>query len=219
MPPLHATGSRLIVWRHGETTHNASGLWQGQLDIPLSEVGQAQAAQAAPLLAARRPDLVVSSDLARAAQTADVLAGLLDVPVRRDERLREIHVGGWQGKSAEQVRLEFPEDADRLLTGEDFRRGGTGETVAEVAQRSLDCARDVVADLPDGGLAVIATHGVTARALVAGLVGLDQGAAWRVLAAMRNCHWAELVQLRSGQWRIETWNVGAAPAGPVTGAA
>ena len=70
---------RLILWRHGETAHNAAGIWQGQLDIALSETGLAQATAAAPHLAARRPDVIVSSDLLRAAATADALGGLLGV--------------------------------------------------------------------------------------------------------------------------------------------
>lgn len=212
-------GARLIVWRHGETTHNASGIWQGHLDTSLSEVGRSQAAAAAPVLAGRRPDVVVTSDLARAAATADVLVGLVGAPARRDDRLREIHVGGWQGRSAADVRAQFPEDAARLLTGEDFRRGGTGETVAEVAVRARDAADDIVAALPDGGLAVVATHGVTARVLAASLLGLDQTLAWRTLAALRNCHWAELALMGSGTWRLETWNMGVAPAVTVDGAA
>lgn len=215
MPPVAHPGARLVVWRHGETTHNASGIWQGQLDIPLSSVGMAQAAAAAPTLASRTPDLVVSSDLLRAAQTADVLGALLDVRVTRDERFREIHVGDWQGKTAAEVKAAYPEDADRLLTGEDFRRGGTGENVAEVAERALAGAQDVIERIGDKGLAVIATHGVTARVLVAALCGLDQAQAWRTLAALRNCHWAELACMPSGGWRIESWNVGVTASQPV----
>ena len=99
-------GTKLIVLRHGETAHNAAGIWQGHLDVELSEVGLAQARAAAPALAARRPDVVISSDLARAAATADMVGSLLGVEVARDERFREIHVGEWQGRTGEQVRAE-----------------------------------------------------------------------------------------------------------------
>ncbi|AKT51583.1 histidine phosphatase family protein [Arsenicicoccus sp. oral taxon 190] len=203
---------RLIVLRHGETGHNAAGIWQGQLDVALSDVGVAQARAAAPLIAARRPDLVVSSDLARAAATADLVGELLGVEVERDERFREIHVGEWQGRSGDEVRAEYPVEAERMLTGDDFRRGGTGESVAEVATRTLAGALDVIDRLPEDGIAVIVSHGVAARALAAELVGLPQKQAWLQLGGLRNCHWAELGQVRSGGWRIDAWNLGAPDA-------
>lgn len=203
---------RLILWRHGETAHNAAGIWQGQLDIALSETGLAQAAAAAPHLAARRPDLIVSSDLLRAAATADALGELLGVEVERDGRFREIHAGEWQGRTGAEVRAEYPADAERMLTGEDFKRGGHGESVADVATRALAGALDLVGRMPQDGLAVVVSHGVAARALAAELVGLPQKQAWLVLGGLRNCHWAELAQMPSGGWRIETWNLGSPDA-------
>ncbi|MER7168943.1 histidine phosphatase family protein, partial [Micromonospora sp. NPDC000207] len=61
--------TRLIVWRHGNTEWNAAGRVQGQTDVPLNDRGRDQARAAAPLLAALRPDAIVSSDLSRAADT------------------------------------------------------------------------------------------------------------------------------------------------------
>ncbi len=66
----HAARRRLLIWRHGQTDHNASGIWQGQLDTALSEAGRAQAQAAAAVLASYEPSLIHSSDLSRAAETA-----------------------------------------------------------------------------------------------------------------------------------------------------
>jgi len=62
--------TRLIVWRHGRTEWNLAGRVQGQTDIPLDDVGVAQAVQVAPRLAALHPDVLVASDLRRASDTA-----------------------------------------------------------------------------------------------------------------------------------------------------
>ncbi len=86
-----------MLLRHGRTADNHGGRIQGQLDTPLDEVGRRQAAATAPLLTAAAPGVLLSSDLARARDTALVLgerAGL--VPVL-DPRLRELHLGTWQG--------------------------------------------------------------------------------------------------------------------------
>lgn len=200
---------RLIVLRHGITEHNAAGIWQGHLDTMLSATGELQAVAAASALKTYRPDLIVSSDLARAGRTAQILGTACGVPVAYDERLREIHAGAWQGMSAAQVAEQFPEMADAVNEGVDVRRGGTGETVAEVAHRAREAADDILGDLPNGHLAVIVTHGVAARALVADLVGMDQRTTWLGLSGLGNCHWGELRE-HGDRWRLFSWNHSAA---------
>jgi glucosyl-3-phosphoglycerate phosphatase len=203
-------GRTLIVWRHGETDHNASGIWQGQLDTPLSGRGREQASSAAVALAAYKPSVIVSSDLERAADTARTLASRVGLPVRYDERLREIHAGLWQGMTAGDVAEQYPEEQAALLAGEDFRRGIHGESLAHVAERTRLAADEILADLAPGECAVIATHGVSARVVVASLVGLDQSLAWQSIAGLGNCHWARVGEFTGG-WRIVAWNVGVNP--------
>lgn len=207
---------RLIVLRHGETRHNAAGIWQGQLDSPLSERGLEQAAAAARAVAAFGPSRVVASDLSRARVTGETVARVDGIPLSSDERFREIHAGAWQGLTGEQVRAGYPEDMDRLLRGDDFKRGGHGESVADVAARCRAGVDALLDELAPGECAVIATHGVAGRALAADLVGLDQRTAWIALGGLGNCHWAELVEGRAG-WRIHTWNQSAASSVEATG--
>jgi broad specificity phosphatase PhoE len=199
---------RLLVLRHGQTDHNAAGLWQGQLDSQLSQLGHQQAKAAAEAIAALGPTRVVASDLSRAAQTGQEVADVCGLPLELDERWREIHVGEWAGLSGAQVREQYPEEQDLLLRGEDFRRGGTGESVADVADRVRAALDDLLAQMGPGDCTVVATHGVTGRTLAAELIGMDQQEAWLRLAGLSNCHWAELVEGAAG-WRVKTWNVGA----------
>lgn len=200
---------RLVVLRHGQTTSNLKGIWQGHLDHELTDLGREQARAAARAIAALRPARVVTSDLVRARDTAEeVAAASGGVDVHVDERWREIHAGGWQGLTAEQVTTQYPEDAERLISGEDFKRGGHGESLAELAERLRPALDELVTGMDPGETVVVATHGVTGRSLVAELVGLDQSTAWRVLGGFGNCHWAVLEQGRAG-WRISQWNASA----------
>jgi glucosyl-3-phosphoglycerate phosphatase len=206
----HKGGRTLIIWRHGETDHNASGIWQGQLDTPLSDKGREQALTAAAVLASYNPSTIVSSDLQRAADTAGSLATRLGLQVSLDERLREIHAGLWQGMTAGDVAEQFPLEQAALQAGEDIQRGVHGESLGQVAERTGAAVADLLADLAPGECAVIVTHGVAGRAVVASLVGLDQHTAWQSFAGLQNCHWAEVHEYATA-WRIVAWNAGAKP--------
>jgi len=197
---------RLLVWRHGETNHNATGRWQGQFDAPLSDRGREQAAAAAEALATYRPSQIVASDLTRAADTARALVEYAELPLRFDARFREIDVGRWAGLTTPEIRATQAGTFDRIAAGEDLRRGETGETVAEVAQRVLAGASDLTAVMEPGETAVIATHGFAARTLCAGLTGIPQQLALQAFQGLSNCHWALLVEYAGG-WQIAGWNV------------
>lgn len=196
---------RVVIVRHGETDHNAARIWQGHLDTPLSERGLRQADAVGPAIAALSPSRLVSSDLTRARLTAESIGRACGIPVTLDHRFREIDVGAWQGLTAAEVADGWPEVQDALARGEDARRGDHGETAAEVGQRVGAALTDHLRSLGPGECLVVSTHGASGRTAAAWLLGLDYDLAWRVLGPLGNCHWAELVEGRSG-WRIQTWN-------------
>ena len=115
------TAARLVLWRHGRTEWNVDGRFQGQADVPLDDVGREQAAAAAPLVAGFDPVAIFSSDLARTYQTAEPLAALTGLEIQTDKRLREIHVGSWEGLLGDEIRAADPELAAAGLA----RRGRT----------------------------------------------------------------------------------------------
>ena len=204
---------RVVVVRHAETVDNAARVWQGHKDTELSDRGREQVQAAAPHLAAYAPALIVSSDLRRAASTADAIAGLTGRQVRLDARLREVHVGEWQGLHADEVRERYPDVIAALDRGEDAPRGVTGETRADVAQRAGAALREIADELMPGETAVVVAHGVSARVAASELVGLDQDTSDAVFRGLDNCHWIELVEAGKSfsevtRWRISGWNLG-----------
>jgi len=205
------TAARLIVWRHGRTEWNHTGRFQGQADVPLDERGILQAKTAAPVLAQLRPSRIVSSDLSRARQTAAPLAELTGLPVTTDARLREIHVGTWEGLNADEVAAADPDRAHRYFQGEDIRRSATGETVAEVSARVSEVLTEVAGDTEDGATVIVVMHGLAARVGVCRFVGFPQET-WRLLGGMHNCGWISLERHRTGDyWRIDEYNVTVSP--------
>lgn len=196
---------RIVLLRHGRTEWNATRRYQGQADPPLDEVGRAQAIEVASLIAAMRPDLLVSSDLLRARQTAEKVASLTGLQLRLDARLRERHLGHWQGLTREEVASRFPDEFAEWLAGRDVTRRG-GESRAEVADRACQ----LVGELPQVELTVLVSHGATVMCLSAALLGLPQTPS--VLGPLANCHWTELRDSGSG-WTLRAHNAG--PPGPV----
>lgn len=203
-------GRRIVVVRHGITEHNTRGIWQGHLDSELSETGLEQARQMAPVVADYAPDVVVYSDLRRAADTAQIILDALPASpvVRSDERLREIHCGQWQGLETAEMIERFPDAYTRLAGAVDFRRGEDGETYAELADRVGEAVADLIVELGPGRCGMVVAHGVVARALVGDLVGMSRETSWVTLGTLGNCHWAELVQA-GDHWRLQRWNAGA----------
>ena len=163
---------QLLLLRHGRTAHNASGRFQGQTDVALDDVGRAQAARVAPLMAARKPVIIVSSDSSRAFDTARAVADLTGQTVLADERLREIDVGGWAGLTLTEVQETFPQEYDDWISGnrEQLRRGG-GETYGEVGARALLAVGPLLEGPPEE-LVLAVTHGGTARSLIDLLLGI-----------------------------------------------
>jgi probable phosphoglycerate mutase len=179
------------------------------MDSPLDPAGIAQAKAAAAALAPMQPDAVVSSDLARAADTAAAVAEQLGLEVAHDVRLREIFLGAWQGLTRAEAREQFPDEYSRWVAGEDARRGG-GETYAEVGARAAECVVSRLAALGDDKLLVAVTHGGTARATIGTLIGLEPDQWWRI-APLGNCRWALLGNIGRG-WRLDEHNAGQPPA-------
>lgn len=204
------TAAQLIVLRHGRTEWNASGRFQGQADIALDERGLAQAEQVAPVLAELAPSAIFSSDLARARQTAAPLSRATGLPVALDPRLREIHVGSWEGLTIDEMLGQVDDDLKRAyLAGEDVRRSPTGETVAEVGERAGVALEEIGLAAPDGSTVVVVMHGLAARAGVCHLLGLPVET-WKRLSGLHNCGWISVERHRTGGfWRITEYNLTA----------
>ncbi|ABK71654.1 glucosyl-3-phosphoglycerate phosphatase [Mycolicibacterium smegmatis] len=221
---------RLVMLRHGQTEYNAGSRMQGQLDTDLSDLGRDQAAAAAEVLAKRQPLLIVSSDLRRALDTAETLGTRAGVAVAVDKRLRETHLGDWQGLTHLEVDAAAP--GARLAWRDDARWAPHGgESRVDVAERSLPLVVELVAQQSEWGLdrpgagaerpVVLVAHGGLIAALTAELLGLPVDN-WPVLGGMGNASWVQLsghsaddAEFADIRWRLDVWNASAQVANDV----
>jgi broad specificity phosphatase PhoE len=143
--------TRILLVRHGQSTWNADGRWQGRADPPLSDLGQRQAEVAAEHIADQGLTAVWASPLQRASETATILAARLGFPVQTDERLEERDAGVWQGKTRAEIELGWP----GFLSG--GRRPEGFETDDVLHHRALAAMRDIAAGNDEPVLVV--SHG------------------------------------------------------------
>jgi glucosyl-3-phosphoglycerate phosphatase len=219
------TTRRLVMLRHGQTEFNLGMRMQGQLDTELSELGRIQAVAAAEALAKRQPLLIVSSDLRRAYDTAVALGERTGLPVRVDKRLRETHLGDWQGMTHGEIDAKAP--GARLAWREDATWAPhAGESRVDVAARSLPLIAELVAGEREWGAddeperpVVLVAHGGLIAALTAALLRLPVDN-WPALGGMGNASWTQLAghsveDVDDIRWRLDVWNASAQVAGDV----
>jgi broad specificity phosphatase PhoE len=226
---------RLVLLRHGQTEYNAGSRMQGQLDTDLTDLGRAQAVAAAEVLAKRQPLLIVSSDLRRAYHTALALGERTGLRVQTDTRLRETHLGDWQGMTHQEVDAAAP--GARLAWRDDARWAPHGgESRVDVAARSIPLVAELVSGEPEWGVeepdrpVILVAHGGLIAALTAALLGLPVDN-WPVLGGMGNASWVQLsghfsderlreetvseADLDAIRWRLDVWNASAQVANDV----
>ncbi|WP_228550129.1 histidine phosphatase family protein [Salinibacillus xinjiangensis] len=149
------------VIRHGRTNWNEKGRLQGLTDIPLNEEGRKQAERLATRFHEEKWDLIVSSPLSRAYDTANAVAKRLNIPLITDERLVERGFGKAEG-TTEEKRVR--------LWGKDWRSLELGIEPQEVVmQRSLECVEEMSSEHQGKGVLFV-SHGNTINQLVKGLL-------------------------------------------------
>jgi broad specificity phosphatase PhoE len=180
----------ILLVRHGETDWNQERRWQGHADRPLNDVGRAQAEELADELASREIAAVYSSDLARARQTAELVAGRHGLDVTLDHALREVDVGEWSGLSLEEAESRYPEGFRRWQDG---HSGWTeGETYEAMGERVVAAVLRIAARHP-GETVLVVTHGGSIRACRAAAAGLDYATSRQTdVRSTGNCDLVEL---------------------------
>ena len=159
----------LLIVRHGRTVANASGLLQGRVDNPLDVVGRQQAHEIS--LALGTVDIVVSSPLQRARETAEPLG----LPLRLDERWIELDYGEWEELPITEVTAD---QWTQWRSDSTFAPPG-GESLAELDQRVAEACNDLLAEAAELNVAVF-THVSPIKSAMAWALGVEEQISWRL---------------------------------------
>jgi probable phosphoglycerate mutase len=193
--------TRLCIVRHGETAWNAEHRVQGQLDIPLSAVGLAQAKAAAKVLSREKFDVIYSSDLSRARQTAQPTVSLLSMEVAIDPALRERHYGIFERLTYAEAKTRFPEDYARFEAHDPEFAFRTGESLKDFSARSIAVMSKITKE-HEGKSILVFTHGGVLDKLYRFITGLP-------LTAQRDFGIPNAglnrIELAPAGWQIRSW--------------
>jgi broad specificity phosphatase PhoE len=165
----------LYLARHGETEWNRIGRWQGATDIPLSDVGRAQARLLADRLRDRRIAQVFTSQLSRALETAQIVAARLGAPTpTADPRLRERGYGAFEGLTREECAQRFPDVWEQYLVDRRVVPPGA-EPQAEVIERITAAMSEIAAEgegQSEAGAILVVSHGGAIRSFIHATTGV-----------------------------------------------
>jgi broad specificity phosphatase PhoE len=168
---------KLLLIRHGESQGNARRQWQGWLDVPLTGRGQEQAQRLAAWVghwSAEQGEPIVavhSSTLARAYQTASVLARRCDAPLVLDKRLRERDIGELEGLTWPEVEARYPELAQAIRQRKAVPALPGGESPFQLAERVWQAVEEIANGRVPGGSVAVVSHGGALNAYFNRLLG------------------------------------------------
>jgi len=181
--PSHIHGVsviRFILVRHGQTEWNRVERFRGRADVPLNEVGLAQAAAAGQRIAAEwLPTAVYTSPLSRAMATAEVIAAHFDLPIVPLGGLADIHYGDWQGLTPEEAQAGWPDLIHAWYTAPATVQIPSGESLAGLRDRAMAAIHELAARHTDQTV-VLVGHTVVNRVILLAVLGLGNERFWRL---------------------------------------
>ena len=190
----------LCMVRHGETEWNAARRVQGQLDVPLSEVGRDQARCVSEALPEGRFSALYASDLLRVRQTAEPAAARLGLTPRLDPRLRERHYGSFQSLTFAEVKASRPEDYARYEARDPEFDFGNGESLRDFSARALGCL-SAIAERHAGEEVLVFTHGGVLEMAYRRATGMDLSAPRDFTTPNCALNWIEI----GARWQVLEW--------------
>lgn len=165
--------------RHGETSWNRRGTYQGDTNVPLNHRGLMQA----ELCAAKLKDVnfkkIITSDLSRALTTASMIKEFHDESsFKIDSRLREVNFGDWEGLTFEEIEERWPGMIMAMYSGSDEIEFPNGESFEEMQTRAWEAVVEALEDCEEEDNILVVCHGGTVRALLCRAIDLSLKYAW-----------------------------------------
>lgn len=194
---------KIIFVRHGQTVFNKESRYQGHTDAELSELGRRQAERVADRLSGEKIDAVYSSDLSRAADTAERIAQPHNLEVKTDPELRECAFGDWEGLTVSEIRETYPDLYMNYRKDSVTFRAPGGERLEELRERTVRAIDRIAAGHPNDTVAIV-THGGPIRAFFCHALDADLKTFRKI--TLSNTGMTIFSRELNGQWLLQALN-------------
>jgi len=169
---------KLLLTRHGQTDWNIAGRYQGHSDIPLNQMGQSQAVKIAQRLSQETIHAIYTSDLSRAAHTAQAIADFHQLEIKKDLRWRELSFGDWEGMTYKEMSTHSPDLFSKWMLDSMNISTPNGETLAQLAERAK-AALDEIKRIHKDQTVLVVSHSGAIQSLLSTVLGVDLNRYWQ----------------------------------------
>ncbi|MGG4608026.1 2,3-diphosphoglycerate-dependent phosphoglycerate mutase GpmB [Providencia sp. Me31A] len=201
---------QVYLVRHGETEWNLARRIQGQSDSPLTATGRLQARQVAERIKSEGITHIITSDMGRTLETAQIIASVCGCEITTEPRLRELNMGVLEQRAIDSLTSEEEQWRKSLIDGTHGGRIPQGESMEELYTRMF-AALNSCLDLPEGSRPLLVSHGIALSTLISRIMGVPAYSERRL--RLRNCSLSR-VDYQNSPWLANGWIVET--AGEVT---
>ncbi len=194
---------KLYLVRHGQTDMNKEKLYYGWTDCPINEQGKKQAKALQCFFENIKYDKIITSDLKRAVETAEIINNGRNVPFEKRKNFRELHFGDWEGGHYKALKQKYPDEFTKWA--EDWKnftipKGESFQAFYKRVERELD---DVIAQTPEENTILLVTHNGVMSAVLCVLLGMGFDGFWKFFLEQETyC----LVSIKKGNVLLEKIN-------------
>jgi len=173
---------RIFLIRHGETKGNREGYFRGRSDFPLNENGIRQAKALGEALKNSGIQVIYSSPLSRAFETARWVAETTDAEILIEEGFNNINLGPWEGRKKDEIKKKYPEEFKTWITIPEKLNLDGVESVLQVQDRSVKTLKKIINELSEREIQTFAvvTHRAVLKPLIAGVLDIKIPFFWKI---------------------------------------
>ncbi len=190
---------RLFIARHGQTEWNREGKLQGWEDAPLTDKGFEQARDLRGRLTGEDIDVVYCSPLDRTKKTAEIIFEGKNPSIKKDERIKEINMGKWEGTKGEEIKKRFPELYSDFWERPHLYTPISGESFHDLKERVFSFIEEILEKYDDENILIV-SHGCASKLMMSYFEGRSLSDIWEQPKLEEGC--LNLVEIEDGEPEI-----------------
>ncbi len=163
---------KIFLIRHGQSEWNKLYKIQGQQDTMLTDLGRKQAVRIGSRLINENVDIIFTSDLARAFDTANIISGIINKPLVVSQDIREINFGKWEGLTLQNIKEMYRDEYSLWLKEPDRLEIEGAETLKKLEARIMNWINNIIMESRENNIAIV-SHSATLKTIILGLLGID----------------------------------------------